>query len=493
MILVRAGDPVSQSIAEYYAAARDIPEKRILALEISRDSDDGSPPNGRGTDTISLANFESDIATPIESYLAREDPDARIQVLITTLGIPFRIGRCDPGQPQYPRDCLALAVDAALAGLGRLELVTSEDPAEHGRRHWTPNPYFGDPRPFKKFRRQEADAKLRFLVARLTGSPPDDKIRGKAQEEAAGHPEPDIPRAIRNMIEVDVDVDAKDENSDHPKPLWRVFASEPVATRDSASAALLGPLADLLERRGNRICDRCRLPTPPPRLVGAVVQDRPKVKQLERLAFPGLVISLAKRGRDLAEFNRSIDFWTTNGAAAISMHLDDPSLGGVTRPTKFLTAWLDGRTAIEAHFNSVPHLGWTNIFVGDPLLHRARPANRRDDDEEGDSDEDGILDAEDNCLDVPNADQRDSNSDGIGNRCDPDVNNDGLVDTSWGKIYPLDSRGDLERIALTARNGPYSADHDLDGDGQVDERDLALAQLWLFRPPGPSGRRPGRR
>jgi hypothetical protein len=46
---------------------------------------------------------------------------------------------------------------------------------------------------------------------------------------------------------------------------------------------------------------------------------------------------------------------------------------------------------------------------------------------------------------------------------------------------------------LTARNGPYNPDHDLDGDGQVNERDLALAQLWLFRPPGPSGQHPGRR
>jgi hypothetical protein len=210
----------------------------------------------------------------------------------------------------------------------------------------------------------------------------------------------------------------------------------------------------------------------------------------ERLAYPGLVISIgsaedfsASKRAASDPFQSFLASWIRRGARAISTHIGDPSLGGVTRPAVQLQAWAQGRSAVEAHFNSLPHLGWMNVFIGDPLLVLAESSSAENDDLDGD----GISDERDNCLDVSNPAQRDSNNDQIGNRCDPDVDNDGRVETSWGQIYPLDSRGDLEAIALTARNGPYDPDHDLDGDGVVDENDLALAQLWLFRGPGPSG------
>ena len=39
----------------------------------------------------------------------------------------------------------------------------------------------------------------------------------------------------------------------------------------------------------------------------------------------------------------------------------------------------------------------------------------------------GIADAEDNCVDTPNPSQLDSNQDGYGEVCDPDYNDDGVV------------------------------------------------------------------
>ncbi|NNM21759.1 MAG: hypothetical protein HKO55_10840 [Gammaproteobacteria bacterium] len=91
-----------------------------------------------------------------------------------------------------------------------------------------------------------------------------------------------------------------------------------------------------------------------------------------------------------------------------------------------------------------------------------------------DSDEDGVLDFMDNCTQVANADQRDSNADGFGNQCDGDFNNDCETDLTDLSI--------LRSVFLTG-----DADGDLNGDGTVDLADLAGMRPLFLLPPGPSG------
>ena len=45
-----------------------------------------------------------------------------------------------------------------------------------------------------------------------------------------------------------------------------------------------------------------------------------------------------------------------------------------------------------------------------------------------DSDADGVVDGSDNCVNAANADQGDTDADGIGNACDPDADGDGVLD-----------------------------------------------------------------
>lgn len=96
----------------------------------------------------------------------------------------------------------------------------------------------------------------------------------------------------------------------------------------------------------------------------------------------------------------------------------------------------------------------------------------------GDMDFDGVADNVDNCLQVPNAAQRDTDRDGIGNRCDFDLNNDCRID---GRDLGL-----VQRL-LFLPGAPYGPDADFDGDRRVDFRDLALVAEALGQAPAETG------
>ncbi|MFK8016361.1 MAG: dockerin type I domain-containing protein [Gammaproteobacteria bacterium] len=89
-----------------------------------------------------------------------------------------------------------------------------------------------------------------------------------------------------------------------------------------------------------------------------------------------------------------------------------------------------------------------------------------------DTDGDGVLDYFDNCSEVANPGQLDTNGDGFGNICDADLNNDDIVNF----------------IDLTLFNNAFlttDPDADFNGDGFVNFLDLALFQTQFLMPPGP--------
>lgn len=91
-----------------------------------------------------------------------------------------------------------------------------------------------------------------------------------------------------------------------------------------------------------------------------------------------------------------------------------------------------------------------------------------------DADGDGIADAVDNCRLLANPAQRDTDGDGYGNRCDADLNNDGIVNAI--------DLGLFRAVFFSA-----DPDADFDGDGVVNPIDLGIIKALFFLPPGPAG------
>ena len=91
-----------------------------------------------------------------------------------------------------------------------------------------------------------------------------------------------------------------------------------------------------------------------------------------------------------------------------------------------------------------------------------------------DQDDDGVQDANDNCLAEFNPLQLDTDIDGIGNRCDADLNNDCVTNAIDLGVFRT----------LFFTSNPLG---DLNGDGIINTLDLGLFKGLFFAPPGPSG------
>lgn len=97
-----------------------------------------------------------------------------------------------------------------------------------------------------------------------------------------------------------------------------------------------------------------------------------------------------------------------------------------------------------------------------------------------DRDSDGIFDQHDNCLDLGNPSQVDTNLDGYGNRCDADYDDNGIVALSDLVTF-------YNAFGTSSGEPGYDPDLDSDSNGSVGISEFLLVTGELGQPPGPSG------
>ena len=476
LIVVNARSSISVAIGDYYRLQRDIPARNVVSLGIEL-SDPGL--GDEAQQTVSREDYRQKIHQPIQRFLRERDLVEQIEIIVTTKGVPLRVSGPRVPVEDWLRDATMASVDAELS------LLFSPWEGSRGVAD-SANPYFDSSLAFRRFRRVHPNLPPHYLVARLTGY----------QSEV--DPETGVPRDVKALIDA---AQAKGEPG-----VWLIDEDPSLEPGLAAgNRVLLRPAAAALRQLGLDVYhDRDETFVSDAASIRGYASwgsndghdaGPPTYGRIEGRRYPGSFTARAL----------AVDFVSTNarsfthppsygqslvadlvrgGVAGAAGNVYEPALPGVPRPHILLRRYAQGVMAIEAFYRSIPYLGWTSVYIGDPLMQIAEPISRRDPD---DLDGDGRLDREDNCVAIPNPRQRDTNGDGYGNLCDADITNDGIVTTSWGDIFPITQRGDIEWIALAAKSHRYDPDSDLDGDGDVDEEDLSIAQLSLFLRPGPSG------
>jgi uncharacterized protein (TIGR03790 family) len=475
LLVVNEVSAISVAIGEAYRKARGVPRENVCALRIPLQE-----PTLRthAHERMTPEEFEARVRAPVAACLEQGGLAERIEIIVTTKGLPLRIEGPTVEPRLLLRDSVGASVEAELA------LLFSESIGSAGVVK-TRNPYFGVSQPFRGW--PGRGKPLRYLVARLDAF--------QKPEGPGGLPH-DVAQLLARAREPgDAGTFVVDEDELMKSGLE---AGSTLLLRPTAAALRALALPVIEEQTQAMVSDA-------PRIAGLAtwgsnggnaIRDpgRPFFGRIQGKLFPGSfgprAIAVALVSTDARSFTVGTGYGQSLaadliqlGAAGVAGHVMEPSLSGVARPYLLLREYLLGARAVEAYYRSIPYLGWTNVYVGDPLMTAASPVAARPDDQDGD----GVPDARDTCRDVPDPKQRDTDGDGFGNLCDPDVDGDGWVTSTWGSTA---KPGDVEQIGLTAKAHRYDPHHDLDGDGKVTVYDVSLAYVMLFQRPGPGAAKP---
>lgn len=149
LVVINQNSPGSIRVGEYYAEARRIPPENLCYIQCPTE------------ETVSREVFERDIRSPIAHHLLRNGLSRRISYVVTTFGVPLRIG---PAQPTPDMDAAGRTDRASVDS--ELCLLAEAHPLQGP----ISNPYLHRAEPFNSTKFGM------YLVTRLDGPTPESAI-----------------------------------------------------------------------------------------------------------------------------------------------------------------------------------------------------------------------------------------------------------------------------------------------------------------------------
>ena len=117
LVIANSDIAVSVQLAQYYCAKRAVPAGNILTLPLGTSLDD----------TITRSDYEKQLAGPIRSRLASPEFAGKIRCLLTTYGVPIKVGK--RGQLKGKKDELKQLKKLAEQEKNKIERLEQNSPA----------------------------------------------------------------------------------------------------------------------------------------------------------------------------------------------------------------------------------------------------------------------------------------------------------------------------------------------------------------------------
>ncbi len=352
LLLARATDPEAGRIVAHYCARRGVPRDNVMGLHV------------RAGETISREDFERWVLAPLRRELRRPER-ARIRCLLVLRGLPLKVGPAPVPEPApaegEPRGSKELVGRRSTIASFDSELASVLRPPA-SLEGWAPNPLYR-PFPVLPVRKPERGPNRALMVARLDG-PSREVVLGLIDKAIEGEQ-----RGLEGLF-------CFDARGMRGKGGYAAFDER---IRVAAALAKRAGLQVLLEDTGRLFaegdCEGAAF------YVGwyALTNYHPAFTfvpgALGYHVASGEATTLRLGGRR----KPWVPWLLHDGITATLGPVAEPYLGSFPDPVAVLARVIAGRhTLAEIYWETIPHVSWRQVLVGDPLYRPHLPKRLRE-------------------------------------------------------------------------------------------------------------------